>query len=247
MIIFTFDGTFEGLLTSIYEAYYSSQKPDKICPCNKVVYNLIDIQLYIETDNLKAEKVFNAIKKKISSLSLTYIFYVFLSELPDCNSLIYNYVKLGFKVGSNINLYLHDDTVLQVHKIYNKVSKEAHLMLGFVRFKEINNNYYYSAIEPAFNICTLIADHFINRLPAQNWIIHDINREIAILYNTKKWILYTLTKEQGLNIYNSSANSLYETLWRDYYKSATITSRENPKYQKRSMPKKYWGFLTELK
>ena len=65
MKVFLHEPTFEGLLSAIYEAYYSSVKPDKIY--SKIVYeqNLIDEVIIIKSDSIKFEKVYNAIKNKI--------------------------------------------------------------------------------------------------------------------------------------------------------------------------------------
>ena len=89
MKVFLHEPTFEGLLSAIYDAYYSSVKPDKIY--SKLVYeqNLIDEVIIIKSDSIKFEKVYNAIKNKISKESLNKIYYVFLSELKESSNMIY--------------------------------------------------------------------------------------------------------------------------------------------------------------
>ncbi|ERI94799.1 putative DNA metabolism protein [Clostridiales bacterium oral taxon 876 str. F0540] len=245
MVCYVFDGTFEGLLTSIYEAYYNHIKPEEIIPDWQFQPSLIKKPISIKTDAEKSLKVHNAIKNKISAAALENIYYVFLSELEGSCTIILNYIKLGFKLGNEIDLHLHNDTVLAIHKIRRKVTYETHRMLGFVRFKCINN-IYYSQIEPDHNILCLLAEHFASRLQNELWIIHDLKRGLALIYNKREWYITSLSKESGEDIFNSGENGLYEELWKDFFRSIAINDRINPRLQKRMMPSRYWKHLTEF-
>jgi probable DNA metabolism protein len=246
MICYTYDGSFEGLLTCIYESYYRKEKPEKILKKDEFIPNLLDEEIYIKTNIDKFSKVYNAINLKISPISLKYIFYVYLSEVSGSSSLIYNYVRLGFKLGKNTDLYLHDKRVLEVHKVVKKVTNEIHRMLGFVRFKSIDNKFLYSAIEPDHNILALITPHFAERLPCENFIIHDLKRELAAVHNGQEWSITALSRNHGLKLLKETQDEIYESLWREYFRSTAIKSRLNPKLQKMHMPKRYWKFLTEI-
>lgn len=246
LYIYLYDGSFEGLMTAIYEAYYSSDKPEKISSSfeyePQIIYNTKDIL----TDREKSDKVLEAIRSKISSTALQRIFYVYLSSVPDSDTLIYNYIRLGFKLGNKLDMHLHNDIVLKIHKIERKVTIEAHNMLGFIRFSEIQPSLYYSSIEPDHNIISLLAPHFSKRLSSENWIIHDIKREVAAIYNCKEWVLTSLKGSEYQLITNSSDN-YYELLWKEYFNTLAIEARTNPKLQCKMMPKRYWKHLTELK
>lgn len=245
MICYIFDGSFEGLLTSIYEAYYMKEKVEEIIPLSKFQPTLLTEPKNIETNEVKSSKVYTAIKNKISTGALELIYHVYLSEIDGCCSLIYNYVKLGFKIGGKVNLHLHEDVVLNIHNISNKVTNECHRMLGFVRFKFIANMYY-SSVEPDHNIIGLLAPHFSERLPNERWIIHDLRRNIAVFYNKREWILTTFTAENVDSITIKEEPELYESLWKDFFNTIAIAERTNPAYQKRNMPKRYWKHLTEF-
>lgn len=246
MVSYIYDGSFEGLLTSIYDAYYNKEKPEEIIKQEEYTPSLISKPIYISNDPLKASKVSKGVKVKISPSSLKYIYYVYLSDIEGSGTLIYNYLKLGFKLGKDIDLHLHNNTVLKIHKIVKKVSFEYHRMLGFVRFKSVYNKFLYSPIEPDHNILALITPHFVQRLCNEDFIIHDLKREIAAVYNKAEWSIRTLSRENGINILDSKSELLYENLWKDYFKNITIQDRINPKLQKRLMPKRYWNHLTEV-
>lgn len=245
MICYIFDGSFEGLLTSIYEAYYCKNKPEEIIPEWQFIPTLLTEPVHIITDLEKSTKVYEAIKNKISKSALKLIYHVYLSELEGCCTMIYNYVRLGFKLGSEVDLHLHKDCVLGMHNTEKKVTNECHRMLGFVRFKSIDNMFY-SAIEPDHNILGLIASHFASRLPDENWIIHDFKRDLAVFYNKKEWIVTELSREKAEDFLIREENELYETLWKEFYKTIAIQDRINPGLQKRMMPARYWKHLTEI-
>ncbi len=93
MKILVHENTFQGFLTAMYEAFYSTEKPEKIL--SKFDY-LRDFQLQLDAeitevpvDIDKAEKVYNAILKKISSDTLSNLYYLFLSSEYDKGILAY--------------------------------------------------------------------------------------------------------------------------------------------------------------
>ena len=245
MNIFIFDATFEGLLTAIYEAYYNEVKPQAIY--SSLVYepNLIDNPINIETDLDKFQKAYNAIEGKISKKSLQKIYYCYLSETKESSNLIFSYIRMGFKIGKDIELHKNNDTVLNIDKLAKRVSLERHRFTGFVRFKEINN-ILYSSIEPDFNIVGLLGNHFKNRLTNEYFIINDAKRNIALVYNKEDYYLTTLDSNMKALLENSYDTGDYSDLWIQYFKSTNIKERANSRLQKRSMPTRYWKNLTEL-
>lgn len=246
MVVYIYDGSFEGLLTSIYDAYYSKEKPEEIVKNKEYIPSLISNPVYISNDNTKASKVSKAIHEKISETSLKYIYYAYLSDIKGNGTLIYSYVKLGFKLGKNVDLHLIDDSVLKIHQLVKKVTFEYHRFLGFVRFKKVKNSFLYAQIEPDHNILSLITEHFIQRLSSEYFIIHDLRRDIAAIYNKNQWVIYNLTNEESENLLLCQEEVFYEGLWKDYFEAVAIKDRLNPKLQKKMMPMRYWKHLTEI-
>ncbi len=245
MRVFLHDLSFEGLLSAIYDAYYSKEKPDRIYCENFYKENLLDEVIHIKTDKTKFEKVYNAVNNKISKESLNKIYLVFLSEYEESSNLIYNYLRMGFKLGKEVELHKNNDIVLNIDKISKKVSYEKHRFTGFVRFREING-VLYSSIEPDFNILPIIANHFKNRLTNEYFIIHDTKRNMAIVYNKEDYQLISLNKSQKEKILSMNNDEEYETLWKQYFKSTNIEERKNPRLQNRMMPKRYRNNMVEF-
>lgn len=242
---YIYDGTFEGFLTAVYDSYYSNNKPEKIVSVYDYEPDLINSTITIYTDIMKSNKVYSAIENKISKDALINVFNVFLSSINNSDTLLYEYIKLGFKLGKDVDMHLHNDTVLSIHNISRKVSLEKHRMLGFVRFTKLNNDIFYSAINPDHNILSLIAPHFKERFQGQNWIIHDVKRETAVIYNGNEWI-FTVMPKNYIDLEKMKDDSeQYESLWKEYFTNIAIKERINPKLQKRMMPVRYWDNLTE--
>ena len=243
MKIYVYDGSFEGLLTAVYEAYYLKERPDKIISIEDYQLDLVSSFEFIETSSEKSDKVYNSILEKISKEALQYIYYVYISEFEEAGTVIYQYLKLGWKIGCSVNQHLLDPRVLKIHQISSKVTREKHRMLGLLRFQGAGE-LYYAEIEPDYNIVGLIAPHFAERMSDQNWMIHDIKRGIAALYNRQEWVLIDVAEEDIPNLLNRETK--YEELWRAYYKHISIPERKNPRLQKRCMPVRYWKHLTEI-
>lgn len=240
---YVYDGSFEGLLTAIFESYYRKQQPARILCNSNLQHNLLEENIYILTDEEKASRVYNSIRDKISPEALKNVYYTYLSEQEDAGTWIYDYIRFGYKVGHKIDLYLTDDRVQNIHKTRKKVSFEAHRMLGLLRFKQINTDTYYAPISPDNNIVTLLAPHFSERLPDQNWVIHDTKRNIAAIFDKIEWYVTNININQFDIFY--AGNDPYEQLWKQYFASIAIKNRINPKLQRQHMPARYWLYLVE--
>jgi len=244
MTVYVYDGSFEGLLTAVYEAFYRREKPDKIIQRNNLQMDLTAQYIYIDTDKEKSERVYNSIREKISVRALQNVYYVFLSEVEEAGTLIYNYLKFGWKVGPKVDLHMADDRVLTVLKIRRKVECEVHKMMGFVRFRLLEGDIYYAPIAPVHNIVELLAPHFAQRLADQNWVIYDERRNLAAVYNRREWVMTDTVPDRIPE--SGEGELLYQKLWKEFFNSIAISSRKNPKLQKRLMPVRYWRYLTEM-
>jgi len=97
--------------------------------------------------------------------------------------------------------------------------------------------------EPVTCSLPLIAEHFVERLPNQNFIIFDRKRKICIIHTVGyEWSLqpYDALFEDSWQFETS-----FEQLWQIYFKTLAIPERINPKLQQGNMPKRYWKYLIE--
>jgi len=241
---YLYDGSFEGLLTAIFEAFTCREQSIRIASEKGLQHNLLERYVTVETDLEKAKRVYRSILNKISRNALDNVYRVYLADREEDNAgIIFEYLKFGWKVGARVDSYLSDDRVLRVHKIRQRVDLEVHRMMGFVRFRLLQGGIYYAPIEPDNDILTLLAPHFSKRFADQSWVIHDVGRDRAALYNKKEWIIVDARLEKIPEADDSEQT--YQELWKHFYNSVTIKERFNPGLHKRLLPKRYWRYLIE--
>ena len=94
-----------------------------------------------------------------------------------------------------------------------------------------------------FIILEPLGHHFMRRLPTQDFIIHDKNRNLCFLYHNDRY-----ESVDGNNFVMpdiSSEEKQYQDLWRAFFDTISIKERKNPRCQMQFMPKKYWKDLIE--
>lgn len=241
---YLYDGTFDGLLTIVFDSYANKILPQKIYSQDEYVSNFLDKTLFIKSDYEKSQRVFNGIEKNIGYDALYNSYNAFLSNEKEKEIYILKYLCNGFDIGPKINNMLTVSYVFKIINMRRKALAECHKLKGLLRFQEVSDNLCYASIHPDNNILEPLGHHFINRLPTLNFIIHDKNRNICFLYNQKK---YKIISGEGLSIPSISENEkMYQDLWKMFFKTIAIKERTNPRCQMQYMPKKYWKDLIEM-
>lgn len=241
-VTYVYDGSFDGLLSLVFDSYLSKTIPSRIVT-GEYERNLLEQEITIITSPEKANRLYQGIVQNISYFALQVSYFVFLSNEKNRELDILQFLILGFQMGKKIDHFLSHPLVLQMQKIAKHVRGEAHRLSGLLRFIQLEENLYYSSLHPDNNVVELLGHHFIKRLPTQNFIIHDKNREIALLYNTKT---YTIVESSDLKISSiTESEKQYQDLWKSFYHAITIKERKNSRLQMQYMPKKYWQDLIE--
>lgn len=254
MNIFIYDKTFEGLLTLVFDAYEQKIVPDIIVGDSEPFQeSMFDVKFYVNTSDVKYCRVLNLLEKKLSKRARLRVFRTFLSNQPQVEKLIFDYLKLCIDTSFNIETNFREDCVLDLKKVDRKVSMEAMRMIQFVRFQQTIDGMYYATIDPDNNVIPLISKHFKERYAGQKWLIYDSKRKYGIYYD-----LYSVQEVfmENINVSNFtgklSKNLVqeddveYETMWKKYFKSINIEERRNKKQQLRFMPRRYWKYLSEV-
>ena len=243
MMRYIYDGSFAGLLTVMYELFHNRLTPGLIAASDRFEPGLfLDYQM-VTTDQALADIVSRGIEEKISHEALKHVFYAYLSEIEGYELAVYQYLKLGFRHGANVDRLITNDWVSKVHKAEQKTTWEKHRVLGILRFRALKDEVYYASLEPDHNILCLIAPHFASRLADQNWVIHDHKREIAAIYDQNEWIITPLPKPAKLEY--SDDELLYQALWQKFFETIGIEERKNLDLQRQHVPRRYWKHMVE--
>lgn len=241
--IYIYDGTFEGLLTIIFDSYVEKTLPQKIVSKSNYIENFLDKITFINTDYEKSQRIFDGIVNSISKDALYNSYYAFLSDDKEKEINILKYLCNGFDIGSEINNKITVSYVFKVINLRRKALSECHKLKGLLRFQEVGDNLCYASIHPTNNILEPLGKHFINRMPSMQFIIHDKNRDLCFLYNCKE---YRIINSKNITIPSLSTDEItYQELWKLFFNTIAIRERINPKCQMQFMPKKYWQDLIE--
>ena len=252
MRIYTYDNTFEGLLTCVFDCYSRKDFPVDICSRFGEQRYLFVESIAISTDPKKAERVWKGIQKNMSGKNKQLLFYAYLSEEPGIEMKIYRFLRRMFSGHLNLETDYGDSDVLFLTQMSQMVKKEAMRLLQFVRFQRTKDGMYFCGIEPKYDVIPLIIDHYRKRFADQKWLIYDMKRNYGIFYNKDKVEEVVLTRKQFSSYDGQVKEALldesedfYQKLWRSYFKHIDIQERKNLKLQRQFMPKRFWRYLPE--
>ena len=152
------------------------------------------------------------------------------------------YFRLIAEKKGPVKSMLAEDAVLAATECMRRVSFEVHRFHGFVRFLESESGALYAPISPDNDICDLLVPHFRARLPQFPFVIHDVGRKKAAVYDGEHTFLAPLERAE---VALSADEAAWQALWRNYYASVNIPSRERIKQMRGYMPVRYWAFMPE--
>ena len=243
-VIYLYDGSFDGLLTAVFDSYYNREIPVAIESGENIQEDLFCDIVTIVSDSGKAERVYKSIKSKISPAALENIYYTYLSDTLSKGRLCLDYIRAGYKFGKNVDMHVNIPCVTAVADAVLRVKNESYQYLQFVRFSELEGGIFYSEIEPKCDVLTLIAPHFKARLSNMPWMIHDIGRKMCMVCNGKSCCLTPTDKIPSVKY--SENELLCRSLWKKFYNTIEIKERHNERCRISHMPKRYWKHMTEF-
>ena len=86
--------------------------------------------------------------------------------------------------------YLGNPYVARVFQLARNAGNEALHLLGFLRFSELENRTLFARIHPRNHVPAVLAEHFSDCLPMENFIIYDENRKTAVLHKKGRITFY---------------------------------------------------------
>ena len=245
MLSISYDSTFNGFLSVVFEIYrqhldVGEIHPDRSdSPCN-----LFMQPFRIETSEESAQRLKRAISNQASPEILSTLDAAFRSEEDGIEMKILAYLRKMF-LGTDPTYAKNptSDEMLPIFMTARSVRREVGGMLGMVRFNRMPDGTYFSEIEPKYDILELLIGHFRGRFANERWVIYDSKRGFGVYYDGKNPVEMSIPNIRQVSAMNSSDN--FVQLWQDHYKSSAIKERENPKLMKQCLPVRYWKHLPE--
>ena len=264
MTVYVFDGTMDGLLTAVFDAFLLKERPEQLLSEGDALPLFCDHIYHVTTDEEKARRVWAGLEKKLCREALRLISVSWLSELRELNTPLFQYICKVFldkpsgraqRRQCDISRNFADADVLAVTNIARRVLHEQLRMKQFIRFQKAKDGTYLAVVSPDHNVLPIIIDHFQDRFNDQPWLIYDAKRHYGYYYDGKTVIRVTFEDEAAVpfNLSNgkldaavlSDNDQLFQDLWRTYFKAICIRERMNPRKQLQDMPRRYWRYMTE--
>lgn len=251
-----------GIYTAVYDIW--AMKLDRenvtIITDKYYEYDMFSEYIEVESSEIKCNKVMKTIKEKFGSRLLKMLTYAVWADDYEKGDIVYRTIEYALRcfnsrqaAGEKILKIESDLTkpyIRKLNDLYKKVYFELDHFYGFVRFSELSNGCLFSEIRPKSYLLEGLAEHFSDRLPAENWIIYDVSRECAAIHRRySAWILANnihINREDTLEDI-SEIESKYRELWKNFFDTIAITEREDKKLQRNNLPIRFREYMTEFK
>lgn len=251
-IAFSYDGTWEGMLTMAFDVFATKTMPAHVLRHGDPPPMFADDCRYIDTDDTKAERVWNGLQRKMSATALSALTTAFLCELPEFDITMLRYLRKMFLQKRGIESDFNDPDVLEVTNMCRKVRHERLRILQFARFQKAADGTYFAIMEPLYNVLPIAIPHFRDRFADQQFLLYDRRRDYGYFYDGQRERIVTLPSalphistgrlpEQLMD----ENEMLFQRLWQTYFNAIAIKERTNPRKQRQDMPVRFWKYLTE--
>lgn len=239
-------------MTGVYDAYASKLGYENV---KLVTDDVMDRELFAEyvevpADSEKSAKVLRTIRREMGLEAYEAICQAAASKDKRKADAIYRTIVLGLHLPKKQKVMncLTKEYVSIVAELSKRTWNEAHSFMGYVRFSELAGGILYAEIKPENEVLPIIAPHFANRYPEENWVIYDSGREkFAIHRAGKGWMMV-----EGMSIAEEAKSQLsmdeedYRAMWKSFTKSIAIEARKNEELQKKLLPLRFRDKMTEF-
>ncbi len=250
-VIFTCGPEPEDIFSAVYEACCLSVSGEGVALAieeENFQPDLFSSYRPVKRDGEKAYRLSQAVREKISPAAWREMYQASLSWQPDRADAVYRFFCKGLAVGRDITNRLQEPAASRLFELSRKAANESHLFLGFTRFIEWENGILFARIAPKCHVLSLVAPHFADRMPAENWVIYDEGRKKAAVHPAGgAWYMVDMA-ESGWEEWVSRQGQTgdWEELWRTFVDHIAIASRANPGLQRNLLPLWYRKNMTEF-
>ncbi|MCI9416830.1 MAG: DNA metabolism protein [Eubacterium sp.] len=259
MYVYHCENSIDGIFTGVYDAWASRRGHKNIRLSSAEHQNLTLFSEYITVvpDFEKSRKVSRTLIERLGPGFYDTICRCAMAD-GNCRKLtmdkanaIYQTIVMALALpeGAKVLEYLGEPCIACIFELCRQTSNEAHHLLEFLRFSELKNGILFAQIHPKNDVLPILADHFTNRLPLENFIIYDaVHRTAAVHSASKNYIIADAsTLDLTLADELSQAEETFRNLWCAFFESIAIKDRANAKLQIQNIPKRFWADTIELK
>lgn len=116
MVIYLFDGTFDGMLTAVFDSFVQKEEPELVCRPEEPLPLFYDKVYTVVTDVAKSERVWRKLSKVISRGALSAFTAAFLTNRPDYPTHAVRFVRRAVVAPPSIENDFSDASVRSPHR-----------------------------------------------------------------------------------------------------------------------------------
>lgn len=258
MYVFICENSIEGIFTGVYDAWASryGHRNLRLTIEEPQTYELFCEYIRVVPSPEKSQKISRAVCNSFGREAYQDICQAIMAtdtkkrhrlDKADC---IYRTILLGFAMhdGHQVLTALGEPYVARVFELARSTDREAHHLLGFLRFRQLKNGILASTIHPKNDVLPILGEHFSDRLPQERFLIYDELHQTAVLHTPgAPFILVDASGIRPEMMDDVSTEELqFQRLWCTFFDSIAIEARRNPKLQSQNIPKRFWKDTVEL-
>lgn len=237
--VYSYDGSFDGLMCCVFESYNRKEIPLDIIVGNDTLFCVTEIL----TDKERARRVKDSIPVKMGDTVLEMVKIAYLAVFDGKERAILDYLRLGFDVGKRLPYLITNEIVSKIYSAVKAIKREKGHLVEFIRFSDYNGALV-AVIDPVHYVLPLLSSHFVTRFPKEQFMIYDRAHNMALMYTEGKQAIIPI-EEYELPAPDPEEQK-YRDLWRLFYDTVEVKPRHNEKCRMSHMPKKYWHNMTEF-
>ncbi len=237
-MIYFYDGTEKAFLCAFALAYTDG---DAVLTSTNAQLSLGQEAVFVAADEGRAARI-EARLLSFDRACMRDLSTLLRSGEPSRDSTAFRYFRLLAQKQGPVRDMLAEPDVMAAAECMRRVGYEVHRFHGFVRFMECASGALYAPISPDNDICDLLLPHFKARLGQTPFVIHDVKRKKAAVWDGEHTFTAPLERAE---VALSADERAWQSLWRKYYASVNIPSRERLKQMRGYMPVRYWKFMPE--
>ena len=271
-VAYCHDGTLEGLLSAVFEAYARHEDPQDVASSSVLQPRLGQTVRFIETNEEHALRVRRGIGRSCGQAAYDAVKHASLSDDAHAGTIVYRFIRYAMaqnrphdcsgckrrtscggpdgkfactgKARRSVLGDLTHPAVEPLHHLARSVMNERHRMLQFLRFEHLENGVWFARCNPSASVVPLLMDWFSGRFNTQPFIIFDEVHNIAGVYEGSDWYL---VETKNVNLPECAAEErLMQQAWKRFYDTVAVEARYNPELRRQFMPKRFWKNLTEM-
>lgn len=242
-LVYRYDGTYQGFLCCVAQCFTDKHLPQAVQLWEEPQATLFPIQ-GVDTDPALARRVERSLWERISPEAFGMVRDGFLSCQEQRELLLLRFVLLGYKYGKTVTRLTAKPEVYEVWSMVRAVRNEAHYHLEFLRFSDLGG-FLVGEITPKNTVLPLIAGHFCDRLPEEDFVLYDRAHGMGFFH--RRGGQREFFHAEGIDLPPpGEEEEQYRALWKRFHQTIAVEGRRNPKLQRSLCPKRYWPNMTEF-